>query len=209
LPQQVAAQSEIQMTDGVDPLQLSTYRDYMALASDIPNSTYSVTLPPFATGDPSVDNLGSIPDLHLLARLNVVYLLTNYNLSTPGLTLKSQSGEIRIYQNTFAFPRAWIEGSTVPVSVDEYSPNRIKLTGTGPGKMVLSEIAYPGWNVGIDGQPAPMLTIDGLLRGVQLPDGMHKIVFEYHPTYLILGLGLAGLAWIAVLAAWIIQGRRS
>jgi uncharacterized membrane protein YfhO len=93
------------------------------------------------------------------------------------------------------------------VSVDEYSPNRIMLTGTGPGKMVLSEIAYPGWDVTIDGQTAPILTIDGLLRGVQLSDGMHRIIFEYHSTYLMLGLVLAGFAWIAVLAALITKGR--
>jgi uncharacterized membrane protein YfhO len=67
---------------------------------------------------------------------------------------------------------------------------------------VLSEIAYPGWRVRVDGQAAPMKPVIGLLRGVELPPGAHRVVFRFVPLSVMLGLaalllGLVGFVWVS------------
>jgi uncharacterized membrane protein YfhO len=70
----------------------------------------------------------------------------------------------------------------------------ISLTATGPGTLVLSEIAYPGWSVWVDGARQDVQVVDGLLRGVRLDRGEHKVVFQYLPDSLLVGLSLSGSA---------------
>lgn len=52
-----------------------------------------------------------------------------------------------------------------------------------PLVVAVEELAYPGWRVEIDGKPAKLESIGGLI-GVILPpgNGTHTIYFEYHPT---------------------------
>ena len=77
----------------------------------------------------------------------------------------------------------------------------------GPGLLVLSEIAYPGWHVWVDGNSQPVVPYDGLLRAVQLPAGEHQVLFTFRPASLVLGLiGFSiAVAYLAI-AAW--MGRR-
>lgn len=50
-----------------------------------------------------------------------------------------------------------------------------------PSVLVLSQIAYPGWRALIDGQNAPVLTVDYALSGVSLPAGRHEVRFTFEP----------------------------
>jgi len=104
-------------------------------------------------------------------------------------------------------PRAWVQSGAGPdapwqaAEILTRSPNRITVRAAGPGLLVLSEIAYPGWQAALDGDSLPLETAFGILRAVPLPEGKHQVTFVYRPwsVYLGLALGLAGLvlAWAA------------
>jgi hypothetical protein len=79
----------------------------------------------------------------------------------------------------------------------------IEAEPSADGVLVVSETAYPGWSVAVDGKPAPLLRADYAFRGVALPAGHHVVEmrFSSRPTRFGLALsalglfGLAGLGW--------------
>lgn len=65
-----------------------------------------------------------------------------------------------------------------------YSPNTISYQATMQtgGLGVFSEIYYPeGWKATIDGKEVPLVRVNYLLRGMEIPTGTHKIVFTFAP----------------------------
>ncbi len=196
LPQDVAARHGLQLADGVDPLQLTAYAEFMDVATGVPRDGYSVTLPSFAEGDPSTDNAAYRPVPEMLGLLNVGYVVAAYELPVEGLVLQEKFEELWIYENTQALPRAWIQpddtdiGSGVtPAVIEEWQSHKITIQAQGPGLLVLSEIAYPGWGVRVDGEREEVETPFGLLRGVMLEAGKQEVVFYFRPTTVYLGLG--------------------
>jgi hypothetical protein len=216
LPQQVAGLYQLELADGVDPLQLGAYAAYMRAASGVPSRGYSVTLPPFADAEPATDNRGYMPDAARLGLLNVRYVVAEYALPGSQLRLLARFGETRIYENPFSLPRAWTQESEAapgenltgkPEVIIE--PNRVLVQNAkGPGLLVLSEIAYPGWIVRVDEQPADVEPVAGLLRGVHLEAGNHQVMFEYRPLRVVVGVGLAVLAWLAMIVVAALPGLR-
>ncbi len=188
LPQQTAAFYGLELADGVNPLQISGYAQFMAQASGVPLTGYSVTLPPFASGDPAHDNAAFTPDACKLGLLNVRFVASEFDLHAPHLEAVRRFGETRLYRNTCVLAPAWVQPPDAPPGKDaiplpeaavQWTPNRITVQAEGPGLLVLSEVAYPGWQVRVDGLPAPLLTPAGVLRGVLLPAGRHEVVFVY------------------------------
>ncbi|HNB51890.1 MAG TPA: YfhO family protein, partial [Anaerolineales bacterium] len=200
MPQTTAARFGFELADGVDPMQLQSYTTFMADATGVPQAGYSVTMPPF-TGDISTANAKYVPDAELLGLLNVRIVLTEFLLEKgSGLTLVRYFGPTHIYLNLDAHGHAWMqEGPSIPDENLTWTPNRIEISADGPGLLVLSEIVYPGWRVEVDGQPAELLTVNGLLRGVNLPSGNHQVVFSFHPTTFYAGLGLFTIAVLIIL----------
>ncbi len=210
LPQQTAARYGIQLADGVNPLQLISYVDFMSSASGVPPASYSVTLPSFSNGEPAKDNAAYQPDPRLLGLLNVRYLLSAYDLHIHGLKLLSRLGDTRVYENLLALPRAWLQPvdsepgvNATGATISKWTPNRIVVDASSTGEethterlLVLSELDYPGWQARIDGTPAAIQPVAGILRGVILGPGVHQVVFEFKPASGSLGLvfGALGLA---------------
>jgi hypothetical protein len=222
LPQNVALRAGLELADGVDPLQLQSYVSFMASATGVPQTGYSVTMPPFANGDPAVDNAAYHPDPQGLGLLNVRYLASAFNLNDPNLKLLETLGGTHIYENLVARPRAWVQeatGSPGSTGVDAFqqatilshTPNRIQIQipALEPSKdylLVTSEIAYPGWRVWVDGKPAKILVVDGLLRGVRLQGVAHQVVFSFLPPSLIAGLVL----WVCgLILLWSLASKSS
>ncbi len=69
-----------------------------------------------------------------------------------------------------------------PADVTEYQPNRVAVWADGPGFLVLADIAFPGWNATVDGQPVRVYRANYLFRAVELPAGRHDVVFRFEPT---------------------------
>ena len=89
------------------------------------------------------------------------------------------------------------------------SPNRLVLDITldRPGFLVLSQAWDPGWRAEVDGQPVVLWRADGLLSGVYLEDGSHRVTFVYWPAGLGAGCGVTIVGWV-VAAALCLKGRR-
>jgi hypothetical protein len=207
IPQDEAARLGLELADGVHPLQLRSYVEWMAAATGFEADAYSVTLPPFPTGDPKED-WGPRLDPERLGKLAVGYVVSDYPLSASGWEMTRAGDGLFVYRNPQARPRAWVEsgdGPWRPAQSIDRQPNRIVILAEGPGRLVLSEIAYPGWRVIVDGRRSPMETVDGLLRGVELAAGLHEVRFEFRPSTVFAGLSLT----LVSLAALVYLSRRT
>ena len=206
LTQPSSALIGVESADGVNPLQLASYAQFMSNATGIPDEVYSVTLPPFPEGGPQVSRAVQL-DAELLGLLSVSEVLAAYPLQSARFEPAGMlEGHYR-YTNPAVRPRAWIETRAAPgwrpIQSEAWTPNRIGLVATGPGRLVLSELAYPGWRVEVDGVSAVLQTANGLLRAVDLPDGEHEIEFRLRPASLIAGLGITLLAGLALTSLWV------
>ncbi len=116
-----------------------------------------------------------------------------------------RSEDVLIYRNLDVWPRAYAlrdgqaslqEGTLrldadltaedlAPVIVERYSPMRIDLqvAMAQDGYLVLADQTYPGWRATVDGARTPILPVDGVFRGVQVPAGSHTVTFRYLPLH--------------------------
>ncbi len=200
IPQQVAAAHGWELANGVDPLVLEAYARFMARASGVPLEGYSVVVPPLPNSDLEADR-NARPDAALLGLLNVTVVAAAYPVEAAGLVPLAHGDGLWVYRNTLARPRAWVETAAGwhPAVAVAWQPNRVSVTAEGAGRLVLSEIAYPGWQVTVDGRPASATTAYGVLRAITLPAGRHEVVWRFVPWDLYVGLALALLG---VLLAW-------
>ena len=77
----------------------------------------------------------------------------------------------------------------------------IDMSGNEPGLLVVNVVAYPGWRVEIDEQPAPLTVVNTSLA-VRLKRGQHTYVFRYVDVEFIVGLVVTALTFLACVAAW-------
>ena len=203
IPQQTAAVNNLELADGVDPLQLTSYTIFMVLASGVPSDGYSVTLPPFANAEPATDNKYFVPDSRLLGLLNVEYVVSEFELNSKDLSLRARVGETSIYQNDNARPRVWIQNKAGEVDHSIPQPrilsenaNEIVLETFGAGVLMLSEINYPGWMVEIDGIPVEQMMDQALFRSVMVPEGIHTVRWHFEPVLVKAGIIISSLTWL-------------
>ena len=90
------------------------------------------------------------------------------------------------------------EQATVDFVRDE--PECVELAAEldGDGLLVLCDTWFPGWVVTVDDEPAELLCVDEVLRGVQLTAGRHRVEFLYRPLSFRVGLALSGAAFLAL-----------
>ncbi len=61
------------------------------------------------------------------------------------------------------------------------------------GLLVTRDPWYPGWEVLVNGRPAPLVRADGVLMAVPLPAGESEVVFRYRPWSFYLGALVSGI----------------
>ena len=111
---------------------------------------------------------------------------------------------------------AVVEGAPPLVSGEEallgetgifaYEPERVVIgaLARGDSLLVLSDAAYPGWEVTVDGVTAEPYRVNGMFRGVFLREGYHEVVWTYRPVSVARGLWLSGgglLVWLLLVGA--------
>ncbi len=201
LPQPSIASAGLELADGINPLQLHSYWEYMSRATGFDGSQYSVTLPPFPEGDPQAD-WGFKPDATLMGELSIAQVVSAYPIVGDELDFEETEDGLHFYTNPQAQPRARVIGGD-PVHIRSHTPNRLIMVASGPGTLVTSEIAYPGWEVAIDGSPASLQTHAGLLRAVQLSAGEHEVEFTFRPGSLRAGALITLLGLVVLASLWI------
>jgi hypothetical protein len=207
VPQEAAAEAGLELADGVHPLQLASYVEFMAAATGFAAESYSVTLPPFPSGDPA-DDWGPSLDADALGLLGIGRIVSTYPIDAPGLSPETTMDGILIYRNEGARPRAWVESMTSsgisvsPVASIERTPNRVEVRASGPGTLVLSDPMYPGWHASLEGNDVPIEPYLGVLRAVSIPAGEHTVRFRFFPLSLVVGLAIALAAALSAALMW-------
>ncbi|MBL4634724.1 MAG: hypothetical protein JKY56_12700 [Kofleriaceae bacterium] len=74
--------------------------------------------------------------------------------------------------------------SPVEGKLISFKPDRVEFEVSAPengGVVVLNEKFWKGWQVSVDGESAEGFRANYILRGVQIPAGTHRVVWEFHP----------------------------
>ncbi len=209
VPQPQAVLNGVELADGVNPLQLTSYRDYMEAAVGLDAGAYDVTLPSYPDGNPSTP-WGFLVDREALGRLNVEWIASDYRLDDDSLFPSGIVDGVYVYRLEGSRTRSWVERRSPendldwqPITTMQWTPNWIRLQAAGPGIVVLSEVAYPGWRVLVDGEPSTLITVNGLFRAVELDSGEHEVIFQFYPTTLMFGIAISGVGLLILLYLWL------
>ena len=94
------------------------------------------------------------------------------------------------------------------VEIVHYAPTQIGLKAEAPTSSVLllNDHFDPNWKVFVDGQPAPLLRCNFLMRGVHLAPGTHQVEFKFQPPTGWLYVSLAAVTTtVLILGGFMIQ----
>ncbi len=193
--------NRLQTAHGYNPLHLASYASFLGKAANMDLPGYSVAVPNVYIDQytpPDIVAAAEQPDAAQLGLFNVKYLVARIPMQSEGIRLVKTFGDVIVYENSLVKPRAWLEGGNAEITF--WSPDRIELMTQGDaGRLVLSEVMYPGWQAWVDGQPATVETYDSILRSVSLSSGAHSIVFEFRPLSVYFGSAIAGAGWIGMI----------
>ena len=89
-------------------------------------------------------------------------------------------------------------GAPVAITRDEETAVEIQVDLAAPGLLVLSDAYGGGWRARVDGEDAPLLATNHLYRGVRVPQGSHRVSFEYRAPGLAAGAGSSLLGLLAL-----------
>ncbi len=92
-------------------------------------------------------------------------------------------------------------GETVRVTYPDPQHAELVATLDAPGIVVLADVDYPGWELTINGRPAPILTVNLAMRSAAVEAGTHRLVYAYRPRSFLVG-GAISLLGLAVVVPW-------
>jgi len=95
---------------------------------------------------------------------------------------------------------------TDPVQIIHYGSNEMTLQvdSSTPGRLVLSEVWYPGWRATVNGETAVILQADGVFRAVVIPAGVSTVTLRFFApifwfwSMFAFGIGLLLLVLLAL-----------
>lgn len=145
-----------------------------------------------------------------LARLGVRWVMAPPGAPAPrpAWRLAYDGEDARVWQRRWVLPLVrWGEDEPDGAGLDvmERSPGRwlIAWDAEEPGKVVVAETWDPGWRAEVEGEPATVEAVDGVLLGVPVPAGAGHLSLVYRPQGLAWGAALTLAGLLACLAgAW-------
>lgn len=110
-------------------------------------------------------------------------------------------------------PQMGGEGSTagevIQLLFRTATESRYRVRLAQPGLLITRDPWYPGWEVRVNGQPAPLVRANVVLMAVPLPPGESEVVFRYQPWSFYVGAALSGATLFIVGLMAILRWRRS
>lgn len=98
-------------------------------------------------------------------------------------------------------------------TITRYQPNAVvvRVDARHPAYLVLADRYEEGWRAWVDGQEAPILRANVLLRAVPLAAGQHEVLFVYDPPVVRLGTAISLATALVVLGGgwWSLRPRRA
>jgi Bacterial membrane protein YfhO len=97
--------------------------------------------------------------------------------------------------------------TSAEIQLLEERPNHLRLNvnASRNGVFVVKDSYFPGWEATVDGAKAPILRVNGMVRGVEIASpGTHIVEFCYRPLSFWYGafVGVGALALFLVLLFW-------
>jgi len=107
-------------------------------------------------------------------------------------------------------PHLTLGGSAVDsarATITDYRLNRVTIEVDTPAPAIvrLADLWYPDWVASVDGQRAPILKADYLLRAVAVPAGKHRVEFRFESKAVRTGLTLS-IVGLAIAAGLLVAG---
>jgi hypothetical protein len=146
--------------------------------------------------------------------LNVRYLIAGADQEPPGdafaQAFTSDDGLI-VWEYLDPLPRAWIEDTEAAATVVTARPGLLRLTlpsETQGGRLIVSQVNYPGWTAKVDGVAVDIVDYQGTLQAVELPAGASEVELTFRPTGWTIWVTIAALSGLAWLVGVIALARR-
>ncbi|MFN8473082.1 MAG: hypothetical protein U0822_12915 [Anaerolineae bacterium] len=110
---------------------------------------------------------------------------------------------------TLGLPTAADPLDAASVEVSRPTPEDVtsRVDTPAPALLVLSEAYAPGWEASVNGQPSPVLPVDGLLQATPVPAGASTVEWRYRPRPVMVGFAVSGLTLVLLLAGCIWEWR--
>jgi hypothetical protein len=95
------------------------------------------------------------------------------------------------------------------IDITSYSPNQIilQVNSNAPGIVIFSENYYPRWKARVDGRGAKVYRTNYLFRGVEIPEGNHKVEMVYDNTEEKKGIILSFIGYLIFLSGFFFPQR--
>jgi len=186
------------------------------------------TYPLWSTPQIASFNIVGAPARPFLSFLNVRYLILDHAVTANADALPRAFVPPKIRFEKSALPSmlaatdfrstAWIEVPELPNSEFDNArgtvrttraPNGLDLdvTMTGSGWVVVSETAWPGWRIDIDGRRVRWRFANHAFLGIYVPAGAHHVRLRYIPDSFVRGRTIS-LVTLALLAIFFVAGKR-
>lgn len=223
-----AARAGIPILHGADPFQLRWSAEAIAQAAGVEWRGYSITAPPLPSGEQvevTTALRGAHPDVDRLAVLGVRWVIASFALDAEGLPLRGQVGDVYLYETSGGPPTLitpqQADAPLTPIAQRSHStcgrhPNRLLVAsydtlpaeGSETAILVLPQAWAPGWRAWVDGQPAPVRRVGGVLIGVEVPAlGPHNVEVVYRPLADFVGVGITGSSLLMLLEGFVRRRR--
>ena len=161
-------------------------------------------------------------DAKLLGLMHVSLVVSTTPLTDKGLVQVGEVDGTRIYRNTLdAGPGYFVSPSpdgsppaldqiqpvATGVHADSMAPEREVFTFSAPsdGYFVVAMPYFPGWTATLDGHPAPVQQIAGVLPAIRVGPGAHQLIYTYTPRSVILG-AVSSLVGLLAILVWLTIG---
>ena len=112
--------------------------------------------------------------------------------------------------NSYALLDSWtLQAEAVSLQGLEMDGHHVSGTAEVPeaGILALSIPYDSGWSVEVDGKPARLLQVNGMMMGVQLDPGTHQVTFTYRNRWLAAG-AVVSAATLALIGLGALLRRR-
>ena len=137
----------------------------------------------------------------LFAVDEVMVLSENADVITAVLDNANTLKTIAIVENPI--PTSFTSGAaqSTNIMIKDYQDTIVKLEVVSEGTILVqfTDTNYSEWQATLNNQPVEILTVNGLFRGIIVPQGKHQITFSYVPRTFYIGLFLAGIALLVFL----------
>lgn len=147
-----------------------------------------------------VPNKGALGPVWLVRSLQVVKDAREEMAAFSTLNPKETAVVQQAFRDKVQGAGNWTAQGTIKLDKNDNDVVDYSFSSNEEQFAVFSEVYYDdGWKAFIDGKEAPIVKVNYVLRGLQVPAGTHKIVFKFEPKDFLLGKKLTTIFQIVLL----------